>query len=197
MKMDLSSIALYGPNIFTICVILIAGLSLNLAINRFLSYLSAQKYISDSVFTIGKNIVRWLVFIVVLLFMLQQVGVKVSSIINSLLALAAMVAIGFIAVWSVFSNFLCSLMVIIFGPFRIGDEIEISEVVGGEGLRGKVVDFNIMYTTLMETDDSVPDEEKALIRVPNNIFFQKAVKRWKGKNRQNIEKHWLKKSISN
>lgn len=194
MNIDLSSFAASGPNLFIIMIIIIAGVSLNMAVSRALSYLHQQKYISASFFAVGKNIVRWVALILVILFALQQVGVKVSSIINTLLALAAMVAIGFIAVWSVFSNFLCSLMVIIFSPFKIGDEIEITEVVGREGLRGKVVDFNIMYTSLLENGD-VPDDEKALIRIPNNIFFQKAVKRWKGDSRQSIEKHWLKKSI--
>ena len=36
-----------------------------------------------------------------------------------------MVAIGFIAVWSILSNVLCSLMLIMHRSFRIGDDIEV------------------------------------------------------------------------
>jgi small-conductance mechanosensitive channel len=122
-------------------------------------------------------------------------GVKVSAILTSLLAVLALVAIGFIAVWSVFSNFLCSFFIIIFTPFRIGDEIEITEVIGGPGLRGVVVDFSIMYTSILESGE-MAEAEKALVRVPNNIFFQKAIRRWKGKNRISIEKYLLEKSFA-
>ena len=84
-------------------------------------------------------------------------------------------------------------MIILFTPFRIGDEIEITEVVAGVGLRGKVVDFRIMYTSILESGE-IPEDDKALIRIPNNIFFQKAIKRWKGEERKSIERHLLDKS---
>jgi len=185
----------YGGKYFTIAFIILAGIAGQMAINRFLAFLRQGGYLSDPMPLWGRNLSRYIIFGVVLLFILQQTGVKVSSIINSLLAVAAMVAIGFIAVWSVFSNFLCALLLIIFSPFQVGDEIEITEAVGGVGLRGRVVDVSLMYTVLLETCD-LPEEERPLVRIPNNIFFQKAVKRWKkGLQRKKIEKHLLNKSL--
>ena len=195
MLVDFNGIAAYGPKVLVMLSIVLIGIALYLVANRFLVFLHRNQLISDPIFHVVKNLCRWFIFAMILLFTLQQLGVKISSIINSFLALAAMVAMGFVAVWSVFSNFFCSFLVVIFSPFRIGDEIEISEVVGGEGLRGKVVDFNIMYTSILESGD-IPEDEKALIRIPNNVFFQKATKRWKGDVRQSVEKYLFKKSIS-
>jgi small-conductance mechanosensitive channel len=84
-----------------------------------------------------------------------------------------MIAVGFIAVWSVLSNLLCSILLVIFRPFQLGDEIEITEPVGGSSLRGKVMKFNVMYTTLLEDIDG----DKVTTNIPNNIFFQKAIRR--------------------
>ncbi len=182
-----------GIQLITIILIIFIGITVYVALKRFLSMLHKRQAINESLLKVFIKIAKLLITVVVVLFSLQQMGVKVSSIIASLLTVAAMIAIGFIAVWSVLSNFLSSFLIVLFTPFRIGDEIEITEVVGGSGLRGKVVDFNIMYTSILENGE-MPEEEKALIRIPNNIFFQKAIKRWKGDNRKSIEKYLLEKS---
>jgi len=178
-----------------IAMIVLGGFAVYLFLSRFFAILYNREAISESLFRGFRNITKILVFLVVVLFTLQQLGVKISAILASLLTVAAMIAIGFIAVWSVLSNFLCSFLIIIFTPFRIGDEIEITEAVGGTGLRGKVVDFSIMYTSILESGE-MPEEDKALIRIPNNIFFQKAIKRWKGEERKSVEKHLLDKSLT-
>lgn len=179
-----------------IVLIFLAGILVYAALSRFYSLLFKQEALSESLFRVFKNITKILVFVMVILFSMQQLGVKISAIVASLLTVSAMIAVGFIAVWSVLSNFLCSFLIILFKPFRIGDDIEITELVGGSGLRGKVVDFNIMYTSILEHGE-MPEEEKALIRIPNNTFFQKATKRWKGEERKSVEKHLFNKSLIN
>jgi len=156
--------------------------------------MSNREVIPEALSQIYRKITKVLVLSIVVLFTLQQLGVKVSAIITSLLTVGAMIAVGFIAVWSVFSNFLCSFLLIIFTPFRIGDQIEITEVFGGNDLRGKVVDVILMYTSILESGE-IAEEDKALTRIPNNVFFQKAIKRWKGQERKSIEKHLLDKSL--
>ena len=61
---------------------------------------------------------------VIFLLILQQIGVSMNSVWAVLSAVVAMIAIGFVAVWSVLSNLLCTVMLLIFQPFRVGDEIE-------------------------------------------------------------------------
>jgi small-conductance mechanosensitive channel len=90
-------------------------------------------------------------------------------------AALALVAIGFFAVWSVLSNLLCALMLVVVKPFRVGDSIEVC----GDGLKGKVIDLNFAFVTLRE-------EEGALIRVPNNQFFQKSIRCEAGEERTDL-----------
>jgi small-conductance mechanosensitive channel len=73
----------------------------------------------------------------------------------------------------------------VFDLFRLGDEIEIIEATGGKGLRGRVVDLNILYTSIEDTNDEEAD--KAITQVPNNLFFQKITRRWRGKNTRRLE----------
>ena len=86
--------------------------------------------------------------IAVVIAALQQTGIKIANILTVLLTVAGMIAIGFIAVWSILSNILCSMMLVLFRNFDMGDEVEIVEPIGGVGLKGKVVGFNIMFTNV-------------------------------------------------
>ena len=75
-------------------------------------------------------------------------------------------AIGFVAVWSVLSNFLCTFVLIVFKPFSVGDELELP----GENVKGRVVDLSLIFTTL-----EVAHGE--MVMVPNNTYFQRVFKR--------------------
>jgi small-conductance mechanosensitive channel len=80
---------------------------------------------------------------------------------------AALIAVGFVAVWSVLSNLSCTVLILFFRPFEVGDEIEFTDPAG---LKGKVVNLNFAYTTLRGDDGR-------LVQIPNNLFFQRIVKR--------------------
>ena len=45
-----------------------------------------------------------------------------------------------------------------------------------KGVRGRVLDINLVYTTLQEDRDGPPG---AVLQVPNSLFFQKSVRRWR------------------
>ena len=89
-----------------------------------------------------------------------------------------LIAIGFVAVWSVLSNIACSLMLVIFKPFRIGDTIEIVETAAGPNVAGRVTDLTLMYVVLREEQ---ADGTVQMVQVPNNLFFQKLVRRRAGR----------------
>ena len=93
-------------------------------------------------------------------------------------AVFAMVAIGFVAIWSVLSNSLCALFLLVTKPFRVGDKIQIV----GDAFSGKVVDFNLLFTTLREEGS-----EGASIQIPNNIFFQRMIRRIHGEAKIELE----------
>jgi len=95
----------------------------------------------------------------------------------------ALVAIGFVAVWSILSNALCALMLMLTRPFDVGDTIEIVP----DGIKGKVVNFSLLFTTLRET-------EARVIQVPNNTFFQKAIRCEEGDREVGLDEQLLRES---
>lgn len=110
----------------------------------------------------------WLILVASILLFLQSIGV-LHSVATAVSGVFALVAIGFVAVWSVLSNTLCSLILMVIRPFRVGDTIGFPP----DAYRGRVVNFNMLFTTL-ETEDGM------LLQVPNNTFFQRPIMRKKG-----------------
>lgn len=138
-----------------------------------------------------QSIFRWLIYISVALIVLQQAGLNVNSLWALITATAAMVAIGFVAVWSVLSNLLCTLMLIIFRPFQIGDKIEIIDPAMTSGVQGRVRNINLLFTTLMEKN--ADNDETWRIHVPNNLFFQKLLKCKPGNQTYRLDDQLLEK----
>lgn len=196
MDFRMEQLITFGTTAAGIILICLLGLSGFFIITRSLKKLSDLDYISNPVFTIIKNIFRWLIIIAVIVICLQYLGINVSSIIAGLLTVAGMIAIGFIAVWSVMSNIFCAGFLILFNLFEIEDEIEVMEPVGGSGLKGKVVDFNLMFTTLEEKFDQAEDTNTILTQIPNNIFFQKSMRRRKGIETKGLGQHLLSKPLT-
>lgn len=171
----------FWPYIWTgtgVLAIVIAGVVAYFVIRHGLTAAMRKNMLSDPVRRILLGVTRWAILVAVVLLGLQQAGVQVQGLWAAALGGVAMVAIGFVAVWSVLSNVLCSLMLTIFHPFRIGDEIEVIEATGGRGLRGKVVHFNVLFTSLEETTGD--DAGRSVAHVPNNVFFQKTIRRISG-----------------
>ncbi|MGH7993191.1 MAG: mechanosensitive ion channel family protein [Limisphaerales bacterium] len=118
-----------------------------------------------------RNIVRYLTLVIAACFILEQFGFHMNTVLAVLGTILGLIAIGFVATWSILSNFLCTFVLILFKPFAIGDEVEIP----GDSVAGKVVDITLLFTTLR-----TPTGE--FIHVPNNMFFQKIFKRRLGAN---------------
>lgn len=183
--MSPQQIVTYALVLVSILVIIALGMLANFLVRRSLRQLVRRQYVSEPLSTFLQGLARWVIVIAVILVALQQLGVRLIGVWAGLLTVAGMVAIGFIAVWSVLSNILCSVLLIIFAPFRIGDDIEIIEATGGQGLRGRVVNLNILYTSLQENMEDGADN--GVTYVPNNIFFQKTLRRWRGTNTTSLD----------
>lgn len=112
------------------------------------------------------GLVRWGVIVIAVLLVLGVFSVNLSVIWGALAAGLALLAVGFIAVWSMLSNLSATVLILLVRPFNVGDRIEFM----GEQTRGEVHSIGSMFTTLL-------DEEGHLIQVPNNAFFQKVIRR--------------------
>jgi hypothetical protein len=110
--------------------------------------------------------VRSLLLLLALLAIVAIAGFEVGSIWQFVTALLAMVAIGFVAVWSMLSNVLATLVILIWRPFNVGEWI----VLLPEEIEGQVVDINFIYTFLRAEDGT-------RTAVPNNLFAQKFIRR--------------------
>lgn len=175
----------YAHTAASILVIIIVGYVIYVLLRRVLGVLAQRDDVPQPLMQFLRVFLRWGVLVIIVLLCLQQVGLRIAALWAGLLSVMALIAIGFIAAWSVLSNISCSILLIVFDLFRLGDEIEIIEATGGKGLRGTVVDLNILYTSIQETHDE--EASDAITHVPNNLFFQKTTRRWRGKNTRRLE----------
>ena len=180
----------YGPPLLqSLAAIIIAWLVFYL-LCRGLTKLSGKGLIPPDLRRILNKIIKWLIIVALLLVILGLFGISVTSFWAALSGVLVLLAIGFVAVWSLLSNLLCSVLLIIFAPFRIDDEIEIQDPAAQVKVRGRVLDINLMFTTLQVTDET---EAESLLRVPNNVFFQKYVRTWQGRHSQSIQSYMVDK----
>jgi small-conductance mechanosensitive channel len=112
---------------------------------------------------LASNIGYYLIVIVALIVAASSLGIDMTSI--SLIAGALSIGIGF-GLQTVVSNFIAGIILMFERTIRIGDMIEISDV-----LRGRVTDMRIRSTTI-KTFDNID------IVVPNSSFIQNNVINW-------------------
>lgn len=142
---------------------------------RGLGMLVVRKRLSEAMAFSLQRLLRWTAIVVGAVVLLEWFGVLVNAwaLLSTVLAL---VAIGFVAVWSILSNVLCSLLLLVARPFRIGDTVELPI----QSLGGKVVDFTLLFTIMQ-------DEAGNLIQVPNNMFFQTPIRRRLGEATRGLD----------
>lgn len=131
--------------------------------------------------------IRWLIIGGALIMVLERLGVSATVLWTALSGFVAVAAVAFFAIWSVLSNLLCAVLIMAVGPFRLGDLVELVESADKPIVKGRVIDINLLYTTLEETVDGGTG---AIVQVPNSLFFQKVVRRWRGSD---LQSHTLSK----
>lgn len=121
--------------------------------------------------------IRWFIIGGALIMVLERFGVSATVLWTAFSGFVAVAAIAFFAIWSVLSNLLCAVLIMTVGPFRLGDLVELVESFEKPIVKGRVMDINLLYTTLQEVSEDGPG---ATVQVPNSLFFQKVVRRWRG-----------------
>ena len=138
-----------------------------------------KRYDAPPELVIGsRRVVTFLISAAALLLVLQLLGVSGTVLWTAFTGFAAVAAVAFFAAWSVLSNIFCTMLILATRPFRLHDHIEILEGGDKPGLGGRVTDINLVYTTLQEVDDA-GDPRGSVLRVPNSLFFQRSVRRWR------------------
>jgi len=121
------------------------------------------------------GLMRWTIFAATLLLVLERLGVSATVLWTGFTGFATVGAVAFFAAWSVLSNLFCAFLIFTVGPFRLGDTIELLDTAEKPGAKGRVVDINLLYTTL---EDATRGQTGVLLQIPNALIFQRVLRRW-------------------
>lgn len=152
--------------VFGTVIVLIAAAAVVLLSNRLIWKLTGgtERRLAipyETALTIARSVTAAL-WVIAAMLILNLWGVSLSGLWTLLISAAAVVGVGFLAVWAIISNATASLFITFWRPFHMGHTVELLP----ENLKGRVIDRNMMFTVLREEDGSV-------LQIPNNLFFQK------------------------
>jgi len=160
-----------------VLLIVLAAWLLRALSRRMFDRLCRRYDLPPELTVVGQRLVGFLIYAGATLLVLERLGVSGTVLWTAFTGFAAVGAVAFFAAWSVLSNIFCTVLILTTRPFRLYDHIEVLENGEKAGLKGRVIDVNLVYTTLQETHETGAD---TVLRVPNNLFFQRTVRRWRG-----------------
>ncbi|MBS0390898.1 MAG: mechanosensitive ion channel [Proteobacteria bacterium] len=159
-----------------ITLILLAALLLHYLLRRLIRRASDHYQFPHELLTPVNAVVRWLVLGGAALLALERLGVSAAVLWTAFTGFATVGAVAFFAAWSVLSNLFCAFLILTVGPFRVGDHIELLDTADKPGALGRVLDINLLYTTL---EDATAAEAGTLLQIPNALIFQRVLRRWR------------------
>lgn len=164
----------YSVRILLVLLILYLSRLLHRFNKNLVLSLHAKKAIPPSMARTLIRVSRYTLIIVAALLVLQQLGMSITSFWAFISAVVAMIAVGFVAVWSIVSNVFSAVLLLGTRPFRIGDRIELVDAGTPEkGIKGTVINIGLIFIELKERQQH--------IIIPNNMVFQKFVRVTPGK----------------
>ncbi|MCG9552354.1 small-conductance mechanosensitive channel MscS [Vibrio sp. Isolate31] len=141
----------YGVNIISALLIFLIGNFVIKAIANSVSKVLQKKKMDQAVVEFIHALVRYLLFVIVLIAALGRLGVQTASVVAVIGA--AGLAIG-LALQGSLSNFAAGVLIVAFRPFKSGDYVEIGGVAGS-------VDSIQIFQTVLTTPDN------KMVVVPN------------------------------
>ncbi len=151
-----------------VAIVLVAVFLINLIVGRALLVMGRRTALTDQDILPVRRIAKWLIRLLGAILILNIFGFEIGGIWAVLSTILGLVAIGFVAVWSIISHTSATMLILLLQPYQIGDDVDFP----GEPVRGRVVNLNFFFTTLV-------DHEGTLYQIPNNLFFQKTLRRRK------------------
>ncbi|EAQ53995.1 MULTISPECIES: small-conductance mechanosensitive channel MscS [Vibrio] len=141
----------YGVNIISALIILFIGNLIVKAVANSVSKVLEKKKMDRAVVEFIHGLVRYLLFVIVLIAALGRLGVQTASVVAVIGA--AGLAVG-LALQGSLSNFAAGVLIVAFRPFKSGDYVEIGGVAGS-------VDSIQIFQTVLTTPDN------KMVVVPN------------------------------
>jgi small-conductance mechanosensitive channel len=159
-----------------VSAILLLAWLLQWLLRRLLTRLGQRYQLPDAVIKPARNLLRWVIYAIAALLALERLGVSSDVLWAGITGFVAVGAVAFFAAWSVLSNLFCALLIFTTRPFREGDVVELIDTGDKPGIKGRVTDIRLVYTMLEDQD---PNHPGAMLQVPNTLFFQKSLRRWR------------------
>lgn len=166
----------YGVPALQILLVVLAAWLLRLIARRLIRRLGEHYTLPPELVLGARRVSSFVINFGAALTVLSIVGASAQVLWTAFTGFAAVGAVAFFAAWSVLSNIFCTLLIFTTRPFRLHDYIELLENGEKPGLKGRVVDVNLIYTTLQENGSG---HEGTVLQIPNNMFFQRTVRRWR------------------
>ena len=160
-----------------VALILLAAWLIYRFVRRLILRMSSGYGLPSNVALVTRRSAAFLIYGGALLWGLERLGVSGTVLWTAFTSFAAVGAVAFFAAWSVLSNMFCALLIFTTRMFWPGDTIEVLENGEKPGLKGRVLDINLVFTTLEESGSA---HEGTTLKIPNSMFFQRAVRRWHG-----------------
>lgn len=159
-----------------IAAILAVAMLARAILRQLLRRVGARYHVPAEMMIGLRRVGGFVISVATLLAILRIFGVSGAVLWTAFTGFAAVGAVAFFAAWSVLSNIFCTFLIVTTRPFRLHDHIELLENGEKPGLKGKVIDINVIYTTLQETDAS---RGNTVLQIPNSLFFQRTTRRWR------------------
>lgn len=158
-----------------IVLIVLAAWLLQYVLRRIVRRAGEHYQLPDELVAPIRGLIRWFVVAGTLLLVLERLGVSATVLWTAFTGFATVAAVAFFAAWSVLSNLFCAFLILTVRPFRVGDSIELLDTAEKPGAKGRVVDINLLYTTLQ---DAAPGTGGVFLQIPNALIFQRVLRRW-------------------
>ncbi|BCK02213.1 small-conductance mechanosensitive channel MscS [Vibrio cholerae] len=149
----------YGVNVISAILILFVGNIVVKAVAGSVAKVLRSKEMDKAVVEFIHGLVRYTLFIIVLIAALSRIGVQTASVVAVLGA--AGLAVG-LALQGSLSNFAAGVLIVAFRPFKAGDYVEIAGVAGS-------VDSILIFQTVLKTPDN------KMVVVPNSAVIGGAI----------------------
>ncbi|KLV06806.1 mechanosensitive ion channel protein [Photobacterium aquae] len=145
----------YAVNIVAALLILFIGNIVTKAVANGVARMLRKKEMDEAVVEFLHSLVRYLLFVIVLIAALSRVGVQTASVVAVIGA--AGLAVG-LALQGSLSNFAAGVLIVAFRPFKSGDFVEVGGVAG-------LVEAIQVFSTILKTTDN------KMVVVPNSAVI--------------------------
>ncbi len=177
-----------GMQLLYALLILLIAFGMQRLIIRSMKLARRRQWLPPSASVLLGNFLRWAIWVCAILFMLELFGLPIRSLWAGVLSVALLVAIAFVASWSILANILSAVLMLTFSRARIGDIVELRDTKQEEGIRGKIIDINLFFVTLEELKPDLAISEKLPVtQVPCHMFFFRVTRCWRGQYTQPLK----------